>query len=149
MIDGYEHEGHVVCPGHFDVALCFRQLGNAIRQEITKFVAGNNQNGQVDHALQEFFPEVNQVYRNDVATARNLNLHADGDVAWPSIDRLLFNPIDSATLLLRPSASSLELRVDQNAKDLGAIRVLAFLNKKLKSSNELPDFPNSSSRPSL
>ncbi len=38
MIDGDQHERHVIGPRHFDVAFWLRQLGNAIREEVTQLV---------------------------------------------------------------------------------------------------------------
>jgi hypothetical protein len=83
---------------------------------------------------------VNQVDGNDVAAARHLYFYADANVARPSVDGLLFDPINATAFPLRPAARGFELLVDFNPKDLSAIRVLAFLDEKLELRDELPDF---------
>lgn len=139
MLNGNEHKWHVLRPGHFDVAPGLGQLSDAIRQEVAQSVARNHKDRQIDHSLEQFLPEVNQIHRQHIASAGNLDLDANAYVARPSVDGLLFDPIDAARFLLGPSAGSLELGIDQDPKDLAAIRVFAFFNEKLEAGDELPN----------
>jgi len=140
MLNRYQHEWHVLRPGHFYVTARLGKLRHAIRQKVAQSVARNYEDGQIDHALQKFLPEVNQVHRQHIASAGNLDLHANAYVARPSVNGLLLDPIDAARFPLGPSTRRLELGIDQNPKGFAAVRVFALLNKKRKRSNEPSNF---------
>ncbi len=132
MLDGNEHEGHILRPSHLNMAVCFRKLGHAVSQEITQLVAGDDKHRQVDLALKQFLPQVNQVNRQHVATAGDLDLDADADMTGPAVYGLLLDPIDATALLLIPSAGGAELFVNECPEDFAAVRVLALFDEKLE-----------------
>lgn len=112
--------------------LCFGQFGNPIRQKIAERIAGDNKHRQIDLALKEFLTKMNQINGHYIAPARNLNFHADADVARPAVYRLPFHPIHAAALLLNPSAGSAKTVVNDLTKAGGSIRFLTFFDAELK-----------------
>lgn len=106
MFNSNEHEWHILGASHFDMSLGFGQLGYPIRQKIAEFVAGNDKYGQIDFALKQFFPKVDQIDGHNVAAPRNLHFHTDADMARSAIDCLLLDPIHTAAFLLNPTACS-------------------------------------------
>jgi len=90
-------------------------------RHVLKYVARNNQDCEVDRALQELIPEVNEVNRDQVTSARDLYFHSDADVSRTPVDRLSFYPIDSARRFFYPSASGLESLIDYFPQCAGAI----------------------------
>ena len=132
MFDGNQHEGHILRPSHLDMAVCLRKLGYAVSQKVTQLVAWDDQHCQVDLALKQFLPKVDQINGEHVASPRDLNLDSNADMTGPAIDGLLLNPIDATTLLLIPSAGGVELFVNERSQHLAAVSVLSLFNEKLE-----------------
>jgi len=81
---------------------------------------------------------MNKVDGQDITSTRNLNLYANADVSWSSVDCLPLNPIDATSLLLSPSTGRLKLLIDEDPKHLGAIRVPALFDEKFEAGDKLP-----------
>jgi len=130
VFNSEQDKWHLFGTCHFDMSLRFRKFCDAVSQELAQYVTWHNQNGQINGSLEELLPQVDEINREHVAAARNLNLYTDTNVSRPAVDRLTLDPIYAAAFLLSPSASLLELSVNHDANNLGAVRIPTLLNQK-------------------
>jgi hypothetical protein len=96
VLDRDQNERHVLKSAHLDIPHGFRKLRHPVRQIQAEFVAGNHQHRQIYSALQELISKMNKVNGDQIAPARNLKLNPDGNIPGPTVDSLLFDPVDSA-----------------------------------------------------
>jgi hypothetical protein len=88
--------------------------------------------------LKKLFAEMNKIDRQHITSTRNLNLYADADMSWSSVDRLPLDPIDATSFLLGPPTHRLKLLIDEDPKHLGAVRIPALFDEKFEAGDKLP-----------
>lgn len=126
MLESDQKQRQIVCARLTDVPFRVSDGGTAIGEEDAESVTGYDEDRDVDLAISQRLPEVDEVDDDEVATGGELYLDADADTG--AIDGQTFGPVYVAGLLLRPAAGALDAVVDQPPYRSAAVGIAPFLN---------------------
>jgi len=139
VFDRHEDEWHLFEMTHIDVAFGLRGSRNPVCYEPAESIARDDEDGQVDFALEELLPKVDKIHGNQVASSGNLHLDANRNEPGAPIYGLALHPIHATALLLSPPSSSDESLVDHRSNSSGAVAVFLLLDVERKPGDDRPD----------